>query len=300
MKSIVLAGLLVARSAWAELPVEPQQTVDHVARDVTAVGSEAQGCQRQRKCLESVAKKLDATVTRLGGLQRGLGLLDREALGIRIAWKVEPAVERATVALQLAVGQTETEDDRAAQRAREAAVQLYQWRDEVLQGGKQDREVLYAKIAPVLEKARPAASASGAVREDFEQTAVVAAWALRRALFRQDPHLSPDARVLATRLDLALDRLDAMARAPAHRLAEFEPAARVLDELLVTLHEDAKRMPEQERAELVRRVQQFLAMLPPRCLTQDPGLTSTFDNHRPGSGGSSSRLRGADSPTCRP
>jgi hypothetical protein len=208
MKAIVLAGLLVAQVAWAELPVDRQQTVDHVARDVTAVGSEAQGCHRQRKCLEAVAQKLDATVRRLGGLDKGLGLLDREELGIRIAWKVEPAVERATVALQLAVGQTETDDDRRAERTRQAAAQLYQWRDEVLHGGQEDREVVYAKIAPALEKARPAAGASTAVREDFEQTAEAAGWTLREALYpRGDPHASPAFNKLVLEMRMRLEAI---------------------------------------------------------------------------------------------
>lgn len=296
MKPWALALLLVGHAAWADVPADRVQRVDAAGREFARLTTVARACPRHRKCLEPVAKRLQDTLRGLEGVDRDLGLLDREELALRFAWKVEPEVSALVVAL--AMSGTETADDRAAAQARQAAAQLYAWRDEVRQGKKQDREAVYARIAPLLEKARPGRQASQEARDDFEQTAEAAAWDLRRALYPQrDPHRSEAGRKLEGRLAGILARLETPEAPGAlhSRPLPHDLAARELDDLEAELAKAPADLPASERNDLRRRIRRFLEMLPPRCPPEPPEAperTGDFDKPNPDGSGRLETLPG--------
>lgn len=188
------------------------QAVDALAGQVRGLRSRVEQAGKDRKSLQTLAKQLDGWLAG-ASFDRGLSLAQREEVAIRVAAQLEPAVNAASVALQLAAGQTETAEDRWAAQARDAATQLYAWREAVLHAsGKTDAEAVFARIAPLLASARPPASASADARQDFADVAESAAWALRRALYPlRDPHAGKDydAALATVRKWLALqeDRL---------------------------------------------------------------------------------------------
>jgi hypothetical protein len=167
------ALLLVAAAA-----VEPDALwarVDRLAVEVRTLADDAREARvADRRTLaanrKAMARQLDELLAK-ARFERGLPAGPREELAVRVAWKLEPAVNRALIALS----GVETDDDRQSVRTRELAASWYAAREQCRLG--KCGQVPDCKAILVMD--RPKGDSAVEAARDFDEVAGAACLALR-------------------------------------------------------------------------------------------------------------------------